>query len=169
MDTKEFVGGRIHYNPGLRRNMNTPILKYFTYSHLPDHLQMVSKPIAELAMSLDAELPAGPEKSAGLRKLLEAKDCFVRCALWSVLVEVLKEADEPDDPWAHRSKGMRCVTCMWFVEKPAMQTCRSQEQSEPVSLSAPLGRCRRHCPTMTGYPAVFGCDWCGDHKLDERK
>ena len=61
--------------------MNTQILKYFTYSHLPDHLQMVSKPIAELAMSLDAELPDGPEKSAGLRKLLEAKDCFVRCSL----------------------------------------------------------------------------------------
>ena len=24
-----------------------------------------------------------------------------------------------DDPWAHRSKGMRCKTCMWFAGKPA--------------------------------------------------
>ena len=29
---------------------------------------------------MEAELPDGPEKSAGMRKLLEAKDCFVRCA-----------------------------------------------------------------------------------------
>jgi len=32
-----------------------------------------------------------------------------------------------------------------------------------------LGRCRRHAPTMNGYPAVFATDWCGDHKLDENK
>ena len=27
------------------------------------------------------DLPSGPEDSAGLRKLLEAKDCFVRAGL----------------------------------------------------------------------------------------
>jgi hypothetical protein len=32
-----------------------------------------------------------------------------------------------------------------------------------------LGRCRRHCPTMSGFPAVFENDWCGDHKVDENK
>ena len=32
-----------------------------------------------------------------------------------------------------------------------------------------LGRCRRHAPTMGGFPAVFEQDWCGDHKLDENK
>jgi hypothetical protein len=30
-----------------------------------------------------------------------------------------------------------------------------------------IGRCRRHAPTMTGYPVVFVNDWCGDHKLNE--
>jgi hypothetical protein len=58
--------------------MSTPIIKYFAYEHLPAHLQEVSKPVGELARLMDAELPDGPEKSAGLRKLLEAKDCFVR-------------------------------------------------------------------------------------------
>lgn len=58
--------------------MTTPILKYFNFEHLPAHLQAVSKPIGELARQLDAELPDGPEKTTGLRKLLEAKDCFVR-------------------------------------------------------------------------------------------
>ena len=61
--------------------MPTPIMKYFAYAHLPDRLQGVSKPIAEIAAALDATLPDGPEKSAGLRKLLEAKDCFVRAKL----------------------------------------------------------------------------------------
>lgn len=59
----------------------TWILKYFTYSHLPEKLQMVSQPISVLATMMDEMLPDSVEKSAGLRKLLEAKDCFVRAAL----------------------------------------------------------------------------------------
>lgn len=59
----------------------TPIMRYFKYDHLPAHLQEVSKPIGELAKAMDAALPNGPEKTTGLRKLLEAKDCFVRSAL----------------------------------------------------------------------------------------
>ncbi len=61
--------------------MSNPIMKYFAYSHLPEHLQEVSKPIGEMAVALDVTLPDGPEKSAALRKLLEAKDCFVRAKL----------------------------------------------------------------------------------------
>ncbi|WP_026601644.1 hypothetical protein [Methylomonas sp. 11b] len=60
------------------RQRDNSILKYFAFEHLPDHLQVVSKPIGELALAMDQSLPDGPEKSAGLRKLLEAKDCFVR-------------------------------------------------------------------------------------------
>lgn len=55
--------------------------KYFSFAHLPAHLQIVSKPLGQLAELLEQLLPAGPEKSAGMRKLLEAKDCFVRAAL----------------------------------------------------------------------------------------
>lgn len=61
--------------------MPTTTIKYFAYAHLPAHLQAVSKPIGELAEKLEGELPDGPEKSAGMRKLLEAKDCFVHAAL----------------------------------------------------------------------------------------
>lgn len=61
--------------------MPSPIIKYFAYAHLPAKLQEVSKPIGDLATQLDDMLPDGPEKSAGLRKLLEAKDCLVRAAL----------------------------------------------------------------------------------------
>jgi len=59
------------------------------------------------------------------------------------------------DLWKHRSKGMLCKTCIYFVVKES----RDKETT--------IGRCRRHSPTMNGYPVVFKTDWCGDHKLDE--
>lgn len=67
----------------------------------------------------------------------------------------------PDDLWKHRSRFMRCQTCMFFVEKAPVV--------EPVSAAITLGRCRRHAPTLAGWPVVWQFDWCGDHKLDEEK
>ncbi|WP_050863438.1 hypothetical protein [Enterobacter kobei] len=61
--------------------MSSQIMKYFAYNHLPEHLQEVSKPIGDLAKLMDDTLPDGAEKSAGLRKLLEAKDALVRARL----------------------------------------------------------------------------------------
>lgn len=57
------------------------LLRYFTYDHLPEHLQAISKPFSDLAYYMVNAMPDGPELTAGLRKLLEAKDCFVRAAL----------------------------------------------------------------------------------------
>lgn len=70
---------------------------------------------------------------------------------------------DSDDPWRHRSMGMRCVTCMFYVEKQVSGGV------DPGSVHGALGRCRRHAPTMSGFPAVFERDWCGDHKLDENR
>jgi len=64
------------------------------------------------------------------------------------------------DNWEHRSKHMRCVSCMWFVPKDA-------PAGDGPSVVSDLGRCRRRCPTMNGFPAVYQTDWCGDHKIDE--
>ncbi|MGL5923692.1 hypothetical protein [Chroococcidiopsis sp.] len=61
--------------------MPTNVDRYFSYDHLPLPLQAVSKPIADLQELMEKLLPDGPEKSAGMRKLLEAKDCLVRAAL----------------------------------------------------------------------------------------
>ena len=63
--------------------MNNPIMKYFEYDHLPPNLQEVSMDICNLAIQMDMSLSDCEEKSAGLRKLLEAKDCFVRAKLGS--------------------------------------------------------------------------------------
>jgi hypothetical protein len=59
----------------------SPILRYFTYSHLPLKLQNVSSRFKELADFLEEVLPRGLEKSTALRKLLESKDAAVRSAL----------------------------------------------------------------------------------------
>lgn len=57
------------------------IARYFEHDHLPPHLQVISKPSHDLAEMMIGTLPDGPELTTGLRKLLEAKDCFVRTAL----------------------------------------------------------------------------------------
>jgi hypothetical protein len=60
----------------------TQIARYFDYGHLPvGPLRGVSGACSDLAETLIGTLPDGPELTAGLRKLLEAKDCFVRAAL----------------------------------------------------------------------------------------
>jgi hypothetical protein len=56
------------------------LLRFFEYKHLPENLQEVSRPLCELAHQM-ADIPNSPEVTAGLRKLLEAKDCFVRAKL----------------------------------------------------------------------------------------
>jgi len=74
------------------------------------------------------------------------------------------------DPWKHRSQGMRCASCMWFVAKAAPVAREGSWSEDGANVGTPtLGRCRRHAPTMSGYPVVFEHDWCGDHKLDENK
>ena len=65
------------------------------------------------------------------------------------------------DNWKHRSEKMLCKTCMYYVPKDRLEPIKEGD-SWP-------GRCRRHAPTMKGYPAVFNTDWCGDHKIDENK
>ncbi len=62
--------------------MTEPMLQFFSYAHLPTHLQAVSKPFCEVAESIVATLPRNPERSMALRKLLEAKDCAVRALLY---------------------------------------------------------------------------------------
>jgi hypothetical protein len=56
--------------------------QFFTFEHLPEHLQEISKPFAGLAEWIDDTCPGNPEKTTALRKLLEAKDCAVRATLF---------------------------------------------------------------------------------------
>lgn len=65
-----------HRHPGTAH-----LARYFEYDHLPAQLQAISRLCHDLAQDMVDALPDGPELTAGLRKLLEAKDCFVRAAL----------------------------------------------------------------------------------------
>lgn len=62
--------------------MKQYLMQFFAYAHLPPHLQLISKPFGDLAEHLERELPANPETTTALRKLLEAKDCAVRAVLF---------------------------------------------------------------------------------------
>lgn len=59
-------------------------LRWFAFDHLKGKPREVSQACAELAYSIAADLPDDPELTVGLRKLLEAKDCFVRASLASL-------------------------------------------------------------------------------------
>jgi hypothetical protein len=57
------------------------ILRYFQYGHLPVALAEASKPFCQLAETIASGPTSGPETTTALRKLLEAKDCYVRAVL----------------------------------------------------------------------------------------
>jgi hypothetical protein len=57
------------------------LLRFFECDHLPPDLRETAHQFEELADEMARSLPVCAESTAGLRKLLEAKDCFVRAAL----------------------------------------------------------------------------------------
>lgn len=59
-----------------------PLLQFFEFGHLPEHLQVVSSKFYEAAHSLIALVPRNPERTVALRKLMEAKDCAVRAMIY---------------------------------------------------------------------------------------
>lgn len=66
-------------------NEDTPsedrMLKWFAYTHLPMHLQIVSAWFHDVASVMCQEISPGPERTVALRKLLESKDAAVRAKL----------------------------------------------------------------------------------------
>jgi hypothetical protein len=57
------------------------VARFFEFGHLPEPQRRLSAPCYLLAEQMIRALPDGPELTVGLRKLLEAKDCFVRASL----------------------------------------------------------------------------------------
>jgi len=60
---------------------NEPVLKFFAFAHLPEHLRGVSANFHNLATLIVEEIEPGPERTVALRKLLEAKDAAVRATV----------------------------------------------------------------------------------------
>ena len=58
------------------------LAKFFKYEHLSrDDMRSISKLCHDLASNMIERIPDGLELTAGLRKLLEDKDCLVRAML----------------------------------------------------------------------------------------
>lgn len=57
------------------------LMRFFTFEHLPPPLRAPSKACSQLAEQMVVDLPDSQELTTGLRKLLEAKDCFVRASI----------------------------------------------------------------------------------------
>lgn len=55
-----------------------PLLQFFEFAHLPEHLAVVSSRFWDVACAIVATLPRNPERTVALRKLLESKDAAVR-------------------------------------------------------------------------------------------
>lgn len=57
------------------------LYRWFDWKHLPPDLQAVSHPFQVLAEIVITTIKPGAERTAALRKLLEAKDCAVRAKI----------------------------------------------------------------------------------------
>lgn len=65
-----------------RHQATQQIMRWFAFDHLPEGpVRSTSYQCAQLAHEMLIGLPDGPELTVGLRKLLEAKDAFVRAAI----------------------------------------------------------------------------------------
>ena len=61
------------------------LMQFFSYKHLPEHLQETSKKFHDLAVWITENAPQNPEQTTALRKVLEAKDCAVRAHIFKKL------------------------------------------------------------------------------------
>jgi hypothetical protein len=58
-----------------------PVFQFFSFAHLPTHLQLTSKWFYAIAEHMALSLPPNRERDKALDRLLEAKDAAVRAAL----------------------------------------------------------------------------------------
>lgn len=56
------------------------VMQFFAYDHLPQWLQVISRPFCELARFV-ATQHANPQRAVALQHLLDAKDAAVRSAM----------------------------------------------------------------------------------------
>ncbi len=77
MDNDEDIDGKLREF----QEKGEAIAAFFRFAHLPPVLKDVSRPFAVQALDILSHIRPSAERSAGLRKLLEAKDCIVRAAL----------------------------------------------------------------------------------------
>jgi predicted Zn-ribbon and HTH transcriptional regulator len=58
-----------------------PIMRWFTYAHLPPELQLASAPFCKLAEAVQYDYADTPQRALCLQLLLQAKDAAVRASM----------------------------------------------------------------------------------------
>lgn len=69
------------------------VLRFFENNHLPEPLKSVVAQCGVLANNMADFIDSDPELTVGLRKLLEAKDAFVRAKV----AQVNREKNNPNE------------------------------------------------------------------------
>lgn len=64
-----------------RHIATTAVTRFFEYEHLPEPLKTIAAGCSSLKDFMLDQLEDDPELTVGMRKLLEAKDAFVRAAV----------------------------------------------------------------------------------------
>lgn len=61
------------------------VARFFAFDHLVDDApREIAELVADLAATMIDRLPDQPELTRGLHRLVEAKDCFVRAAVFGL-------------------------------------------------------------------------------------
>lgn len=139
--------------------MTEPILQFFAFAHLPEHLQAVSRPFAEVANRLVLDLPRNPERTVALRKLLEAKDAAVRALVFTDRASTAAEptgeelicperknvphqADKPSDTWRVLPNGDRtCSFCGSLHPDDYLRILKlAADEASPVTCERAVGK-----------------------------
>ena len=72
------------------------VAQWFAYDHLAGDARAVSQQCHDLAKRMITALPDSAELTVGLRKLVEAKDCLVRCTLAPPAADPVRGVAPPD-------------------------------------------------------------------------
>jgi hypothetical protein len=88
-DPTQPFGGNEPYIPPVQNKLVMPdagdtgerMMKWLSYEHLPEELQGCVKSYRKLGTTICQLIPAGPERTVALRKLVESKDCAVRAII----------------------------------------------------------------------------------------
>lgn len=68
-DTEKYEGGE-------------PLMQFFQFTHLPEHLQGTSRMFYGIAARIITDIPKNPQRDEALDLLLKAKDCAVRAVIY---------------------------------------------------------------------------------------
>jgi hypothetical protein len=143
------------YSQGFKDGYEKLIKEFYKLSPEECRNQIYTAAIKDLFSKKESEIMSNPEQIKHVEcqcgQCIPGENPFLD-PKYKARLEQCKSGTDAAKPttdnWIHRSSGMLCKTCMWYVPKGSEK-----------------GRCRRHAPTLGGWPVLFPTDWCGDHKL----